>query len=70
MGKLILTCGHEDHKKPFGWEVYEESLIVAPIKGLSIKHYCTECLIKMLQDRPEKIYLNYNEAREEVYGQT
>ena len=67
----ILSCGHEDYRKPLGWATWKESDITGlPVKALSLRHYCTDCLIKLLQEKPDKVWFNHEEAKEGIYGQT
>jgi hypothetical protein len=69
MGKIILSCGHEDLRKPFGWEI-NQRIWDEDGEALSFSHYCTQCFAVAVLTSPEDVWTNYNEAYEAIFGKT
>lgn len=71
-GKIILSCGHQDPRKPTGWELhgkefrYKDGDYYYSIYSVS---YCTQCFCASLLRDTEHVWTNYEEAMEAVYGQ-
>lgn len=72
-GKIVLTCGHEDFRKPNGWTLYQEDWS-AEIEGngklMYSVSYCTQCFCANVLRDTEHVWTNYEEAREAIFGQT
>ena len=68
-GKIFLSCGHEDHKKPLGWGIYERDWDVDG-ETLVYSTVCTSCFASTVLSKPEDCWLEYNEAWEAIFGQT
>jgi len=67
-GKIFLSCGHEDERKPTGWGLY---VIEEDVDGVSLvsSSYCTDCLCRWIKDGHDNIYLSFDEAWEAAFGQ-
>lgn len=73
MGKIYLSCGHEDLRKPLGWVAYTEEWCCDAIEGyakaINSGSYCTQCFAALVLQNPEKVWLTNWEAEEAVFGQ-
>ncbi len=62
MGGIILTCGHEDHKKHMGWPLYSLTYNEFGDKAIMYASYCTSCACSFLQTYPQETFLTWGEA--------
>lgn len=73
-GKIILSCGHEDFEKPLGWTLFIKDWGVDPEDGvydtIVSGQYCTKCFCAYVLQVTKDCWLNYEEAKEAVFGQT
>ena len=72
MGGIILSCGHEDSRKPLGWMLYSETwecdAELGFQKGLLSGSYCTHCFCANILRDPESVWTSYAEAQEAIFG--
>lgn len=72
-GKIVLTCGHEDLRRPTGWELHIRELSWTPTGyeyAIGSVSYCTQCFCVCVLRNTEDVWTNYEEAKAAVYGQT
>lgn len=72
-GKIILSCGHEDPRKPTGWALHGKEFRYGA-KGYEYAvysgSYCTQCFCARVLLDTEDVWVNYEEAKEAIFGQT
>lgn len=69
MGKIILTCGHQDLYHPSGWAVREKT-VESRTGSTSILYsqYCSECFSYLLTKWPETLISSDYEEEEWLKG--
>lgn len=71
MGKIILSCGHEDAEKPLGWHFHAEEWVCdeeGQSKAILSGTACSRCFAARVLQYPRKTWLNYEEAMEAIFG--
>ena len=72
MGKTIISCGHEDSRKPFGYMLHRREEVCDAVDGFSNAvvsgSYCSLCAAWWLANHPEDTWTDYNEAEREIFG--
>ncbi len=71
MGKIILSCGHEDHEKPTGWLIMfgEEHPWKVGEKAIISGGYCSRCTAARILMEPNNTFFVYEEAEGAVFGE-
>jgi hypothetical protein len=54
MGKIILTCGHEDPIHPLGWDLFYKTE-----DGVISGSYCTKCYVEFIEENPNIVLTEY-----------
>lgn len=69
MGKIILSCGHEEPTNPTGWSIYYGDVDEFGDESLVSASYCVSCVAEHMRNYPENTFFNFEEAWEAVFGQ-
>lgn len=55
MGKIFLSCGHEDSDHPNGWAVREKTVGGQGSRSVLYSQYCSDCFRHLLSKWPETL---------------